>query len=203
MKNCIFLKSNVTIEVTHTWKYWCNKNDVDLIDLDNLSSITNKVKNYNKIGVINDNILIKWDAPNIFNLFEEDICGTVDTGDFKKILNNKNQSDEDIDTYLQTDVLFFNSKYSSIIETVSNNVQLDINNNINKLNKNPKLLYPCWNLYSIHIKDMFKHNWQLNNDPTPFFIKYAYIWNFNDIPNHHKDSVVKNVWQNIKEMYKL
>ena len=88
MKNCIFLKSNVTIEVTQTWKYWCNKNDVDLIDLDNLSSITNKVKNYNKIGVINDNILIKWDAPNIFNLFEEDICGTVDTGDFKKILNN-------------------------------------------------------------------------------------------------------------------
>ena len=72
-----------------------------------------------------------------------------------------------------------------------------------KIPKNPKLLYPCWNLYSIHIKDMFKHNWQLNNDPTPFFIKYAYIWNFNDIPNHHKDSVVKNVWQNIKEMYKL
>ena len=39
-----------------------------------------------------------------------------------------------------------------------------------------------YKLTHIHRKDMFKHNWQLNEDPTPFFIKYGYNWVFNGIP---------------------
>ena len=36
-----------------------------------------------------------------------------------------------------------------------------------------------YKLTHLHRKDMFSYNWQLNEDKTPFFIKYGYNWIFN------------------------
>ena len=30
----------------------------------------------------------------------------------------------------------------------------------------------------MHKKQMFVHNWQLDEDKNPFFIKYGYLWHF-------------------------
>jgi hypothetical protein len=54
----------------------------------------------------------------------------------------------------------------------------------------------------MHRKDMFKHNWQLNNDPTLYFIKYAYIWHFTGFPVEHRESLMRDTWDIIKERYK-
>lgn len=202
MKNAVFLQINSQTDIhILSWQYWCKKNNIDLVIGEEKTKIQDRMKQYEKVALINQNVFIKWDAPNFFDLFNDDICGVVDTSDFKKILVDIEKSNRNlnVDFYLQTDVLFFNSKYSNIIDGVN---QISINYNINLLNKVPKLLYPCWNLYSIHIKDMFKHNWQLNRDTIPSFVKYAYIWNLNDLPTGHSDEITESVWGYIKNNYK-
>ena len=46
-----------------------------------------------------------------------------------------------------------------------------LNYHLLKHNFKRKYLEPCWNLFAIHKKEMFIHNWQLKEDMTPFFIK--------------------------------
>jgi hypothetical protein len=48
---------------------------------------------------------------------------------------------------------------------------------------------------------MFKHNWQLNLDTTPFFIKYAYVWHFTGFPIENRISIMKQVWDNFGHLY--
>ena len=48
--------------------------------------------------------------------------------------------------------------------------------------------------HSIHKKNMFTHNWQLNEDMTPFFIKYSYIWHFTGFPIEDRTKIMKQVW---------
>lgn len=202
MKNAVFLQINSQTDLpVLSWQYWCKKNNIDLVIVEEKTKIQDRMKQYEKVALINQNVFIKWDAPNFFDLFNDDICGVVDTSDFKKILIDieKSNGNLNVDFYLQTDVLFFDSKYSNIIDNTN---QISVNYNISLLNKIPKLLYPCWNLYSIHIKDMFRHNWQLNRDTVPSFVKYAYIWNLNDLPNDHKNEVIQSVWNYVKNNYK-
>ena len=39
-------------------------------------------------------------------------------------------------------------------------------------NYDVKLLPPIWNMFAMHKKDMFSHNFQDGDDKTPHFIKY-------------------------------
>lgn len=206
MKNAVFLKINSESDLNiKSWQYWCKINNIDLFLYKEKSKIESEIKKFNKIGLIGHNVFIKWDAPNFFDTFNDEVCGVVDTSDFKKILYNIEKSNKDlnVDYYLHTDVLFLNTEYSDVIKDTLTDEQTSINYNISLLNKLPKLLYPCWNLYSIHIKDMFKYNWQLNRDTIPSFIKYAYIWNLNDLPIQYKDQVINDVWNYIKNNYNL
>lgn len=204
MKTAILLKINSENDVNITsWLYWCKKNGIDCVPYKEKKEVNGIIKNYEKVGMVNPNIFIKWNSPNILDTFNDDICGVLDTSNFKKILDDIKLSKKElnVDFYLQTDVLFFNTKYVNILENTLENEQVSINYNINLINKTPKTLYPCWNLYSIHIKDMFKYNWQLNRDTIPSFIKYAYIWNFNDLPNEFKNQVINDVWSYVKNNY--
>ena len=48
---------------------------------------------------------------------------------------------------------------------------------------------------------MFNHNWQLNEDKTPFFIKYGYNWIFNGIPKDQRNNVMRQTWDLVKHNY--
>ena len=59
----------------------------------------------------------------------------------------------------------------------------------------------AFKLTHIHRKDMFSHNWQLNEDMTPFFIKYGYNWVFNGIPKDQRTQVMSQVWSLVGKNY--
>ena len=48
---------------------------------------------------------------------------------------------------------------------------------------------------------MFKNNWQLQEDTTPFFIKYGYNWVFNGIPKNQRTEVMSQTWDLVKHNY--
>ena len=59
----------------------------------------------------------------------------------------------------------------------------------------------AFKLTHLHRKEMFSHNWQLNEDQTPFFIKYGYVWFFNGIPKNERTNLMKQTWDFIGGNY--
>ena len=47
-----------------------------------------------------------------------------------------------------------------------------------------------YKLTHLHRKEMLNHNWQLEEDKTPFFITYGYIWFFNGIPKDQRSQIM-------------
>ena len=72
----------------NTWKYWCEKNDVDLMVVTkhderfgkpiwNKELIYERAEGYDKIGLVDSDTMVKWDSPNPFDLFDEEFCELI------------------------------------------------------------------------------------------------------------------------------
>ena len=71
---------------------------------------------------------------------------------------------------------------------------------INQVDVNTELPLP-FKLTHLQRKELFNHNWQLNEDKTPFFIKYGYNYSFNGLPKDNRTNIMKQTWDLIKENY--
>jgi lipopolysaccharide biosynthesis glycosyltransferase len=179
-------------------------------------------KGYDKIGIVDSDTIISPDAPNIFDLFtEEDFCGVQDLCDLNWLLSSiKGRQHFFPETkmsamkYFNAGVLFFGSKHLKVFEDLlnlylSNQKEIDeikgggkeqtlLNFVVQSSGVEVKLLTPAWNLISIHRKNMFIPNWQLKKDPTPYFMKYAYIWHFTGFPIEDRTRLMQQTWEVIK-----
>lgn len=180
-------------------------------------------KEYDKIGIVDSDTIVSPNAPNIFDLFDVDqFCGVNDLCDLNWLFDSIDKRQHlfpdiniDINQYINAGVLFFGNKYLSIFEELywfylENSMEIDslktggkeqtLLNFIIQKNKVPvTLLNPEWNLLSIHKKNMFTYNWQLNIDQTPYFMKYAYIWHFTGFPIEDRVNVMKQVSEYINQ----
>ena len=62
-------------------------------------------------------------------------------------------------------------------------------------------LPPAYHLTHLSRFDWFSHNWQLNEDKTPFFIKYGYLWKYSGFDRKQRTPLMKQTWDLIKENY--
>lgn len=220
----------------NTWKYWCEKNNVDLIiqtedqtkmkfPIWNKEKIYEIGKGYDKIGIVDSDTMIRWDAPNIFEFMEDKFYGVNDLCDLDWLFSSIEPRQKffpnvrlDLNKYLNAGVLFFPSKYLDLFEQflifVKNNEeeinqikgggkeQTLLNLFLQENNIEIELLDPSWNLLSIHKKNMFQHNWQLNQNKTPYFINYSYIWHFTGFPIEQRVEVMESTWEFLKQNYK-
>lgn len=218
-----------------TWEHYCDRHDIDLIvaDVDQLGMkpVWNKEmiyilgKGYDKIGIVDSDTMIRWDAPNIFDLYNPDeFCGVNDLCDLNWLMGSIRDRQRffpdvamDIDKYLNAGVLFFSNEHLFLFKElldfyIANRESIDsiqgggkeqtLLNFVLQQNKvNTKKLPPSWNLLSIHRKNMFTNNWQLKVDPTPYFIKYAYIWHFTGFPIEDRVRLMKQTWELVEGEY--
>lgn len=227
--------SNYSYYCIKSWEYWCKKHYIDLhvvTESDprcgkpiwNKELVYNIGKGYEKIGIVDADTMIRWDAPNIFDQFEEEFCFVKDDTNWSWVYNSiKNYQkffpgvDLDIDEYGNAGVLFFHAKYLDICEKIfnfylDNREELDawskgggreqtiFNFTLKKNNVKKTFLSPKWNLISMHKKELFKNNFQLN-DNTPHFIKYGYIWHFTGFSLENRETIVQQTWQMVKDNY--
>jgi lipopolysaccharide biosynthesis glycosyltransferase len=220
----------------NTWKYWCDKHGVDLITETKSDSrfgnpkwnklcITDVGKDYDKIGIIDSDTMVKWNAPNIFELYDEEFCGVSDNSNLRWLNDSLNVYGKffpnvaiDYYEYINSGVMFFNKEHLSFFETIlefytSNKKELDgwnkgggcdqtiINYLLVKEGINKRLLSPDWNLLHINRKEMFRHNWQLNEDDTPLFMKYSNVWHFTGFPVTDRINIMKQVWTKYRGYY--
>ena len=54
----------------------------------------------------------------------------------------------------------------------------------------------------LHKKQMFTHNWQLDEDKTPFFVKYGHIWHYTGFGIPDRINLMRQTWELLGENYK-
>ena len=179
-----------------------------------------------KVSLVDADTMIKWDAPNFFEEYNEDeFCGVNDTDSIYWLHNSitsyqKFFPDVNLDTsnYINSGVMLFSDKHKPLFELLKNfyldrKEELDqwkvpntgtdqtiINFLLQQNNIKQKMLPSIYNQFGLIRKDLLSHNWQLG-DKTSFFIKTGLIWNFTGFSIEQRIDLMKQVWEALKHMY--
>tara|TARA_Y100000034_G_scaffold55293_1_gene67770 strand:- start:329 stop:1126 length:798 start_codon:yes stop_codon:yes gene_type:complete len=232
----------------NTWEYWCRKNDVLFIPFEVpvekdlfrfrinwqkaifvFDELERMNINYDQVALVDSSFMIKWDAPNFFDMTDRRFTAWRDTDNMRWIYESIQGYKEIFDgfvldqsKYVNSGFIVFNEEhkelfisfkefyYENIDEIISlqdkkvkrGNEQTPMNYWLQVNNIDMNLDLPiAFKLTHLHRKDMFHHNWQLNEDKTPFFIKYGYNCSFNGMPKDQRNNIMKQTWDIIKDNY--
>ena len=216
-----YSKPNLPDLIAHrvTWQRW-----FDVFDQLEAAGI-----DYDKIYMIDANSIIKWDTPNFFNLCTDDkLVAWRDSDNLNWIYecvegwkHYFKYNDFNISKYINAGCLIINKTHKSLIDklkkiyfddydqlmhfqhTVKKGTDqgpLNFLIQMNNIEVNMDLPLP-YKLTHLHRKDLFHYNWQLNEDQTPFFIKYGYIWIFNGFAKNERTNLMSQVWNLIGNEY--
>ena len=221
-----------------SWEKWCKKNNIDFLVIDEMNprykfpvwckdTIFEIVGDkYDKIGYVDSDTMIHWDAPNPFDLYTDEWCWSKDTSSLRWTYNSCNYYQRfypnqtlDLYDYYNSGVSFFTKEhkpvFDSLIKLYENNseeldevakmgggrVQTVLNYELQNHDIKIKELSPVWNMLSMHKKEMFSHNWQDGDDKTPVVIKYSWIWHFTGFPIEQRTQVMKDTWELVGSNY--
>ena len=231
-----------------TWEFWCKKHNVLFVPFEEpiesdlvkfrinwqkaifcFDELDRRGIDYDQIYLVDGMNMIKWDAPNIFELTGHKFTAWRDTDNlnwihtsiqgYKEFFNNY---ELDIIKYFSSGLIIFNESHKELFNSFKklyyDNVDMFVklqDEIVRKGTEQTPLNYwlqshDCeintdipftWKLTHLHRKEMFNHNWQLKEDPTPFFIKYGNIWNFSGLPKDKRTEIMTQVWNLVKHNY--
>jgi hypothetical protein len=223
------------------WQSYCKKHNIDFIVVDKkLPNVKFCVwhkefvfdfigDKYEKIALVDFDTLVHWDAPNFFNLYDDEFCGVLENeslfwiqnslnafrNNFKELENVKITLSE----YINGGILFFHKSHKNFFEKlkefyITNKSTFDnwnvpntgkeqtiLNLYLKKENVRKKYLDFRFNTMRLTKNDWLHHNWQIEGDKTPFFIKYSYIWHFTGCSIEERAGLMTNIWQQTKHLY--
>ena len=184
---------------------------------------------YDQIALIDSTVMVKWDCPNFFDLTDRKFTVTRDIDNFRWVYESIQGYKEffdgfelDSSKYFRSGFMIFNESHKDIFQGLKQlyidnkktfmklqdeivrkgNDQTPINYWIQKNNVELNILpHVLWMCSHPHRKEMFSYNWQLNEDNTPFLIKYANNWMFNGIPKDQRTDLMKQIWDLVKHNY--
>ena len=183
---------------------------------------------YDQIFLVDATCMVKWDMPNIFELTDNKFTAWRETDNLNWVYDSVRGYEEFFSyklnkhNYFSSGVIIFNKSHKDMFldfkDLYLNNTeefvelqdktvrkgteQTPLNYWVQKNNVELNLDLPfSYKLTHMHRKDMFKPNWQLNEDSTPFFIKYGYNWVFNGIPKNQRTEVMSQTWGFVKDNY--
>jgi len=231
------------------WEWWCEKNDVIFFPYEKTSEkntsdhkatwtrwfdVFDQVENagidYNKIAVIDGSTLIRWDAPNFFNLTDDRLTAFRSLENLRWITESVdgyndffNKFDFDLRKYISCGFQIFGKNHKQFLKELKDFYYdnyddiMDLQNNkVGKGTDQPVYNYllqmknidvniglpPNFMITHLYRFDWFGHNWQLK-DTTPFFLKYTYIWFYSGFPQRaQRYDLMKQTWDIIKGYYK-
>lgn len=184
---------------------------------------------YDQIALVDSSCMYKWNAPNFFELTERKFVGWRDVDNMRwtndSIVGYKGFFKDfklDRTKYINSGFIIFNELHKEffnsfkqlyydnidtfcelqdkVVKKGTEQTPLNYWLQINKIETKTDLPI-AFKLTHLHRKEMFGYNWQLNEDKTPYFIKYGYNWIFNGLPKHDRSNLMKQVWDMIKHNY--
>ena len=222
--NCHFVEFNTPVE-KDLFKFRINWQKAIFV----FDELEKKEIEYDQIALVDSSCMYKWDAPNFFELTERKFVGWRDVdnmrwpndsivgykdffGDFK--LDRTKYINSGFIIFNESHKRFFNSfkqlyydnvdefckLQDKIVKKGTEHTPLNYWLQINEIETKTDLPI-AFKLTHLHRKEMFGYNWQLNEDKTPYFIKYGYNWIFNGLPKHDRSNLMKQVWNMVKHNY--
>jgi hypothetical protein len=183
---------------------------------------------YDQIFLVDATCMVKWDMPNIFELTDHKFTAWREKDNLRWVYDSIQgykeffSYDFNKHDYFSSGVIIFNKSHKDIFlefkqlyyDNIDEFVELQDKTvrkgteqtplnywlQMNHVEMNLDLPF-SYKLTHIHRKDMFNHNWQLNEDTTPFFIKYGKNWVFNGIPKDQRTQVMSQVWNLVEKNY--
>ena len=184
---------------------------------------------FDQVALIDSSAIVKWDCPNFFNLTERKFVGWRDDDNLRWVHESvegyKDVFDGyelDSSKYINSGFMIFNETHRDFFKSLKQlyldkkdtfirlqdkdvrkgNDQTPVNYWLQINDIDMKLDLPfIYNLRHIHRKDLFSYNWQLEEDKTPFFIKYGFVWRFTGMPKDKRTDIMRQVWDYIKHHY--
>ena len=180
------------------------------------------------VFLVDASSIVKWDAPNIFNQIDERFVAWPDLDNLKwgyeSIEGYKSFFNFNLDNskYVNSGVIIFNKSHRPFFESFKKlyfdnsekfiilqdkevrkgTEQTPFNYWLQKNNVELNLEMPVtWKLTHLHRKEMLGHNWQLNEDKTPFFIKHGYLWFFTGFDKMQRANLMTQVWDIVRSNY--
>ena len=207
----------------NSWEYWCYKNNHKLFihegenPWNNLFDVFNILEEnnieYNKIFVVNGSSIVKWDCPNIFDLTDDRLGAWREMGNLGAIYKSIQSSNLDVDIfkYVNYGSFIINKNHKEFFEIASktthrNITETSFQTSVNSLLQSNSIeinmdISREYNLNHMMPYDWYSYNWQDGKDKTNFFIKYAYLWRFDDLDNNKYTDISSQIWNSIKNKY--
>jgi hypothetical protein len=186
---------------------------------------------YDQIFLADSTCMIKWNAPNPFELTDHRFTGWRDTDNMRWIHDSIQGYKDFFDgfeldqmRYINSGVIIFNESHKELIQGFkqlyldNTDAFIELQDNlVKKGTEQTPLNYwlqmndvdvnldlPLgFKLTHMHRKELLSHNWQDGDDTTPFFIKYGYNWIFNGIPKNERTQLIEQTWNLVKDNYNM
>mgnify|MGYP003988501745 FL=1 len=186
---------------------------------------------YDQICLVDSSFMIRWDTPNFFEMTNRKFTACRDMDNMRWIYDSI-QGYKDIfngfkldqSKYVNSGFMIFNESHKEFLTDFKrfyiNNIDefIRLQDRIvkkgneqtpmnywlqtNNVDLNIDLPLP-FKLTHLQRKELFNYNWQLDEDKTPFFIKYGYNYSFNGIPKDQRTNIMKQTWDFIEKNYTL
>ena len=186
---------------------------------------------YDQIALVDSSFMIRYDTPNFFELTDRKFTAWRDMDNMRWIYESIqgykdifNGFELDMSKYVNSGFMVFNEEHKELFqgfkqfyldntdkliklqdETVKKGTEQTPMNywlQTNDVDINIDLPLP-FKLTHLQRKELFNHNWQLNEDKTPFFIKYGYNCSFNGISKEQRTDLMKQTWDLTKHNYNI
>jgi len=190
--------------------------------------LDNKEIEYDQICMTDASYIPRWDMPDIFKMTDGKFTTTHEYDNFKWVYESIQGYKEFFDNYdlnifdyFNAGLVIFNKSHRDVIEKFkkiyTDNVdyfvdkqltlrrgtdQTPLNYVMRMNNIDIKFLSPQYRMSHLPRKDLLSYNWQLEEDKTPFFIKYGLLWGFSGFDKRQRNKLMEDVWKIIKENYK-
>lgn len=187
-------------------------------------------EDYDSVMSVDASIMAHWDAPNYFDIAPDKMCGMRANENWKWTYASANgyadmfpEVQFNHKDYFAAGMVVFRKKHEDMIRAfgkyyLDNNAEIVDKEDVTiKRGRDQPILnyfvqkygvdFHHWSIdlavNHLYRRDILRHNWQLNDDPTPFFIKYFKAWAFSGFPDRGetRSKLMGQTWDIIKKYY--
>ena len=190
--------------------------------------VDNKGIEYDKIAMIDASSIPRWDCPNFFDLTDGKFTAGIENDNlrwvYESIIGYKklfNDYELDITKYFNTSFIILEKQFRYVLDEFKNTYmnkdyairkvqsevkrgtcQTPLNYVVQKLGIDINFLPVEYRMSHLPRKDLLNYNWQLDEDKTPFFIKYGKVWFFSGFDKTTRNDLMTQTWETVKGNYK-
>jgi len=215
-----------------SWEHYCSRHNIDfhVIDTPPLDIgtphwfryfIFDEKPGYDKYLYIDSDVMVHWDAPNIFEIYPEDKIHVVrDNSGLGWIWEGINLYQQlfegvslDWERYFNSGVIMFSQKQRSLIdgfkefykenaETITS-FQKQVRKGFDQTPFNYFNAYNETDIVYMSEKFNLTHLMRKEILHGDYFVNMAWFWHFNGLPREHQQQFIQQLWDKIKTNYNM